>query len=123
MIAGGIPTEAPVAQVPVAQVPVSRYADDLPGCFPPASRPSYRPRSELTTGELIVNERQLPADLGLHRNVKRRWLRDLADNAMIGVIRDQAPRTAGTKIAILNYHQYRLVDGCKSRRPGGLFVE
>ena len=66
---------------------------------------------KLMTGELIVNERQLSADFGLHRNVVRRLLRELIANSMIEVIRDQGPRSAGTKIAILNYHKYQSVDG------------
>lgn len=61
----------------------------------------------LERGQLLVSERQIAADFGLHKNVVRRLVRSLIDEGMIGVDRDHKANRAGTIVTVLNYNKYQ----------------
>lgn len=65
----------------------------------------------LEIGELLIAERVLADDFGLHRNTMRNLIQRMVDDSMIALFRDRCPQNAGTIIRILNYKEYQNVEG------------
>lgn len=66
---------------------------------------------DLGVGELIIAERGLADDFGLHRNTLRALLQRLVDSHTIELFSDRCPYHAGTICRVLNYAEYqRLMD-------------
>jgi len=62
---------------------------------------------DLKMGELLVAERALADDFGLHRNTVRTLLQRMVDDGMITVFRDRCPHRAGTVVHLTNYSEYQ----------------
>lgn len=65
----------------------------------------------LKRGELVIAEREVAEDFGLHRNTLRALIQRMVDEGMICLIRDRIPSRAGTIVSIVKYEQYQQVDG------------
>lgn len=62
---------------------------------------------DLKRGELVMSEREVAEDFGLHRNTLRSLIQRMADDGMITLIRDRIPHRAGTIVSIVKYEQYQ----------------
>jgi DNA-binding transcriptional regulator YhcF (GntR family) len=62
---------------------------------------------ELRTGEVLIAERELADDFGLHRNTVRALLQRMVDDGVIELFRDRCPHRAGTIARIRNYETYQ----------------
>ncbi|MGQ9370397.1 hypothetical protein [Azospirillum sp. ST 5-10] len=72
---------------------------------------------DLRVGELIIAERVLAEDFGLHRNTLRALIQRLVDDGTIALFRDRCPHRAGTVVRIENYAEYQgVVDGYKPQQ-------
>ncbi|MFD1623897.1 hypothetical protein [Azospirillum griseum] len=65
----------------------------------------------LETGELLIAERSLAEEFGLHRNTMRNLIQRMVDDGMIALFRDRCPQNAGTIARIMNYKEYQGIDG------------
>lgn len=65
----------------------------------------------LRSGELIIAERTISEEFGLHRNCVRKLIRRMVDDGMITLIRGRCPTTVGTIVSIVNYASYQDVGG------------
>lgn len=65
---------------------------------------------DLRSGELIVAERPLSDDFGMHRNTLRALIQRLVDDGTISVFRDRCPHRAGTVVEIKNYKSYQCIE-------------
>ncbi|MBF5094023.1 hypothetical protein F1643_05535 [Azospirillum sp. INR13] len=65
----------------------------------------------LEIGELLIAERSLAEEFGLHRNTMRNLIQRMLDDGIIALFRDRCPQNAGTIVRILNYKEYQGVDG------------
>lgn len=61
----------------------------------------------LKRGELLIAERAVADDFGLHRNTLRTLLHRMVDDGMIEFKKDRCPHRAGTIVGILKYEQYQ----------------
>lgn len=61
----------------------------------------------LERGELVIAERELAEDFGMHRNTLRSLIQRIADDGMITLIRDRIPHRAGTIVRIEKYEEYQ----------------
>nr|WP_281418486.1 GntR family transcriptional regulator [Azospirillum soli] len=61
----------------------------------------------LGVGELLIAERELAEDFGLHRNTLRALLQRMLDEGIIERFLDRCPHRAGTIIRIVNYAVYQ----------------
>lgn len=66
----------------------------------------------LGVGELLIAERVLAEDFGLHRNTLRALIQRLVDDHAIELFRDRCAHRAGTVVRIVNYTKYQSVTGC-----------
>lgn len=73
---------------------------------PTRYRTSLGPVS-LERGELVIAERGLAEDFGMHRNTLRTLLQRLVDDGMITLIRDRIPHRIGTIVRIEKYAEYQ----------------
>lgn len=64
---------------------------------------------ELKRGELIIAERVLAEDFGLHRNTLRNLLERMQHDGMIERFSDRCPHRAGTVVKVLKYEEYQSV--------------
>jgi hypothetical protein len=62
---------------------------------------------DLKRGELIISEREVAEDFGLHRNTLRKLIQRMVDDGMITLIRDRTPHRSGTIVGIVKYEQYQ----------------
>jgi hypothetical protein len=62
---------------------------------------------DLKRGELIISEREVADDFGLHRNTLRALIQRMVDDGMITLIRDRIHHRAGTIVSIVKYEQYQ----------------
>ncbi|MFL7901545.1 hypothetical protein ACJ41P_10460 [Azospirillum argentinense] len=65
---------------------------------------------DLEAGELLVAERVLADDFGMHRNTVRALLQRMSDEGIITRFLDRCPARAGTVVRIINYKSYQCVD-------------
>ena len=61
----------------------------------------------LGVGELLIAEREMAEDFGMHRNTFRALLQRMSDEGIIERFSDRAPHRAGTVVRIKNYAQYQ----------------
>jgi DNA-binding transcriptional ArsR family regulator len=61
----------------------------------------------LYEGEILIAERELAADFGMHRNTLRSLLQRMTDDGMIESRRDGVPHRAGTVLVVKNYKKYQ----------------
>lgn len=66
---------------------------------------------DLKRGEILIAERQLADDFGLHRNTIRQLIQRMVDDSMITLFRDRCPYHAGTIAQINNYDSYQCDGG------------
>lgn len=62
---------------------------------------------DLKRGELVISEREVADDFGLHRNTLRALIQRMVDDGMITLIRDRIHHRAGTIVSIVKYEQYQ----------------
>lgn len=67
----------------------------------------------LKPGELLISERELAEDFGMHRNTLRALLQRMADEGIIERFLDRTPHRAGTIVSIKNYAAYQGVEAVK----------
>lgn len=65
----------------------------------------------LGVGEVLIAERTLADDFGLHRNTVRLLFQRLIDEGIIERFLDRTPNRAGTVVRIVNYKAYQWVEG------------
>lgn len=63
----------------------------------------------LKRGELLIAERVVAEDFGLHRNTVRDLLNRMIADGMIEPFRDRCPARAGTVVKVVNYDQYQTI--------------
>jgi len=76
---------------------------------------SYAPRRistrygpvDLQRGEILISERFLAEQFGLHKNVIRRLKGSLIDEGMIVLFQDRCAKLSGTIALIVNYNEYQ----------------
>lgn len=66
---------------------------------------------ELRRGELVIAERVIAEDFGMHRNTLRGLLNRMVDEGMIRLIRDRIPHRCGTIVSIVKYAEYQGING------------
>lgn len=64
----------------------------------------------LQRGELLIQERALAEEFGLHRNTLRSLIQRMVDAGMIDLNRDRTAHRAGTIVTVRNYEQYQSFD-------------
>lgn len=64
---------------------------------------------DLGVGELLIAERALAADFGMHRNTIRTLMHRMVEEGAITVFRDRCPHRAGTVVLINKYKDYQVV--------------
>ena len=62
---------------------------------------------ELERGEVVIAEREVAEEFGMHRNTLRSLLQRLVDDGMIEMIRDRIPHRAGTIVRVVKYEEYQ----------------
>lgn len=75
----------------------------------------------LGVGELLIAERELADDFGLHRNTVRALIQRMLDEGIIERFLDRCPHRAGTIVRIVNYALYQgleALSGSKEDRSG-----
>lgn len=68
---------------------------------------------ELRRGELVIAERVIAEDFGMHRNTLRGLLNRMVDEGMIRLIRDRIPHRCGTIVSIVKYAEYQGFNGAR----------
>jgi hypothetical protein len=63
----------------------------------------------LKRGELLIAERTIAGDFGLHKNTVRELLRKMALDGMIELSKDRCPARAGTVVKVVNYDAYQTI--------------
>lgn len=68
---------------------------------------------DLRRGELVIAERVIAEDFGMHRNTMRGLLNRMVDEGMIRLIRDRIPHRCGTIVSIVKYAEYQGINGAR----------
>jgi hypothetical protein len=61
----------------------------------------------LKRGELLIAERAIAEDFGLHRNTVRALLHRMVSDGMIELSKGRCPASAGTVVKVVNYDAYQ----------------
>lgn len=64
---------------------------------------------DLKRGELIISERAIAEDFGLHRSAVRDLIGRMVDDGMIALFRDRIPARAGTVVKVVKYDDYQTI--------------